>query len=84
MTYVHGLAEVPDDVVDMVCRLAGQELAALRSGGTSSRPLKSERIGDYAAEFNTDAETGTMSLTDAQRRRLAARFGGGLGLVRSR
>lgn len=85
VTYVHGLPTVPADIVDLVCRLAGQELSAFRSGeGTASRALKSERIGDYAAEYDTDAETGTMSLTQFQRDRLAARFGGGVGTARVR
>lgn len=84
VTYVHGLAEVPADIVDLVCRLAGQELASFRSGEGPSRALKSERIGDYAAEYNTSAESGTMSLTQYQRDRLAARFGGGVGTARAR
>jgi hypothetical protein len=84
VTYTHGLPEVPADIVDMVCRLAGQELIALRNGEGASRPLKTERIGDYAVGFDTDVDSGTMVLTDFQRDRLAARFGGGAGSVRSR
>jgi hypothetical protein len=84
ITYTHGLPEVPADIVDLVCRLVGQELVALRSGETGSRPLKSERIGDYAVEFDTDTDSGTMTLTDFQRNRLAARFGNGTGMVRTR
>ncbi|MGW5639628.1 hypothetical protein [Streptomyces sp. NPDC003832] len=84
VTYTHGLPAVPSDIVDMVCRLVGQALVSQRAGETVSRPLKSERIGDYAAEYNTDAETGTLTLTDFQRARLAARFGGGVGTARAR
>jgi hypothetical protein len=84
VTYTHGLPAVPADIVDMVCRLAGQELAALRSGETASRPLKTERIGDYSVGYDTDVDSGTMLLTDFQRARLAARFGGGAGMVRAR
>lgn len=85
VTYVHGLPEVPADIIDLVCRLAGQELLALRNGeGVADRPLKTERIGDYSVGYDTDVNSGTMLLTDFQRARLAARFGGGLGLVRSR
>ncbi|MGW3674633.1 hypothetical protein [Streptomyces sp. NPDC005166] len=82
VTYTHGLSAVPADIVDMVCRLAGQELAALRSGEASSRAITTERIGDYSVTYS-DAETGTMLLTDFQRARLAARFGGGAVVVRS-
>jgi len=85
VTYTHGLPEVPSDIVDLVCRLAGQELLALRNGeGVADRPLKSERIGDYAVTYDSDVTSGTMVLTDFQRDRLAARFGGGAGSVRAR
>lgn len=84
VTYTHGMAAVPADIVDLVCRLAGQELIALRDGESASRPLKTERIGDYSAGYDTDAWSGTMTLTDWQRERLAARFGAGAQGVRSR
>lgn len=82
VTYVHGLPTVPADIVDLVCRLAGQELAAFRAGETASRAVQSERIGDYQVTY-ADSESGTMTLTDFQRERLAARFGGGVGSVRT-
>lgn len=82
VTYTHGLSTVPADIVDLVCRLAGQELAALRSGETASRAVESERIGDYSVKY-ADTETGTMVLSSFQRNRLAARFGGGARAVRS-
>lgn len=84
VTYTHGLPVVPADIVDLVCRLAGQELVALRSGDSASRPLKTERIGDYSVSYDTDIDSGTMLLTDFQRKRLAARFGNGAGAVRAR
>jgi hypothetical protein len=80
VTYLHGMPAVPADIVDMVCRLVGQELASLRSGETNTRVIESERIGDYSVKYS-DAETGTMSLSDFQRSRLSARFGGGAGVV---
>lgn len=83
VTYTHGLATVPSDIVDLVCRLVGQELLALRAGETGSRAVKSERIGDYSVTY-ADTETGSMALSDFQRNRLAARFGNGAGVVRSR
>jgi hypothetical protein len=84
VTYTHGLAEVPADIVDLVCRLAGQELLALRNGEVAARPTKSERIGDYAITYDTDVYSGAMVLTDFQRARLAARFGASAGSARSR
>jgi hypothetical protein len=83
VTYVHGLPEVPSDIVDLVCRLVGQELTAFRSGGGASRAVQSERIGDYQVTYAA-TESGTMALTDFQRNRLAARFGGGVGTARVR
>lgn len=84
VTYVHGLPAVPDDIVDMVCRLAGQALSQFRSGDPMARMVESERIGDYQVKYS-GAESGILSLSDAQRSRLAARFGTAPGmLVRSR
>jgi hypothetical protein len=83
VTYVHGLPTVPADIVDLVCRLAGQELSAFRSGEGVSRAVQSERIGDYQVTY-ADTESGTMILTAFQRERLAARFGGGVGTARVR
>jgi hypothetical protein len=76
VTYTHGFATVPADIVDLVCRLVGQELTAMRSGEVTSRGITSERIGDYSVTYS-DAETGTMCLSEYQRNRLAARFGNG-------
>lgn len=84
VTYLHGLPAVPDDIVDMVCRLAGQALSQFRSGDPLARMIESERIGDYQVKYS-GVETGILSLSDAQRSRLAARFGAAPGmLVRSR
>ena len=88
VTYTHGLATVPADIVDLVCRLAVQALVALRAGGAeaaaAARPVTSERIGDYAVTYDTSTDMGTMTLSDWQRDRLAARFGGGAAAVRLR
>lgn len=88
VTYTHGLATVPVDIVDLVCRLAVQALVAFRSGGAeaaaTARPVTSERIGDYAVTYDTSHDMGTMTLSDWQRDRLAARFGGGAAMVRLR
>lgn len=84
VTYVHGLPTVPDDIVDLVCRLAGQALSQFRSGDPTARMVDSERIGDYQVRYSA-AESGILSLSDYQRSRLAARFGAAPGMiVRSR
>ncbi|WP_434795184.1 hypothetical protein WN979_14465 [Streptomyces albidoflavus] len=83
VTYTHGLPEAPADIVDMACRLAGQALAALRSGDATARAVRSERIGDYSVSYD-DTETGTMTLSAVQRTRLAARFGSNVATVVTR
>jgi hypothetical protein len=82
VTYQHGLPVVPVDIIDLACRLAGQALAAFRSGDPMQRALTSERIGDYAVTY-ADTETGTMTLSDRQRKSLSARFGNAGTVVRS-
>jgi hypothetical protein len=78
VTYTYGLPVVPADVVDMVCRLTAHALA----GDPAARAIRSERIGDYSVTYS-DTETGTMSLSDSQRHRIAARFGSSLVSARS-
>jgi hypothetical protein len=80
VTYTYGIPAVPADIVDLACRMAAQSLAAFRGGDPAARPVTSERIGDYAVTY-ADTESGTMTLTDSQRNRLAARFGAGPGVV---
>lgn len=56
VTYSHGYAEVPDDIVDVVCDLAAMNL-------TNPQGLRSESIDDYSRTFA--AETiGGAQLTD--------------------
>ncbi|MFJ7948604.1 hypothetical protein ACIQ6K_33940 [Streptomyces sp. NPDC096354] len=82
VTYTYGLASVPADIVDLTCRLAATALLAFRNGDPAARQVESERIGDYSVSY-ADTETGTMTLTDYQRFRLAARFGASLTVVRA-
>ncbi|MGW4986319.1 hypothetical protein ACWEQ3_01530 [Streptomyces mirabilis] len=82
VTYTHGYASVPADVVDLVCRLAAQALLSYREGDPVQRAATSVRIGDYAVTY-ADSETGTMALSALQRKRLAARFGTGMVQVRA-
>jgi len=84
VTYTHGLPTVPPDIVDLVCRVVGQALVQYRAGDVTARVIDMERIGDYMAKYS-DAETGTLALSQAQRDYLAARFGTAPGvIVRSR
>ncbi|MBI0294500.1 hypothetical protein JBE04_08390 [Streptomyces sp. PRKS01-29] len=88
VTYTHGLPVVPADIVDLVCRIAAAALVAYRSeaGGTglAAQDVRAERIGDYSVTYGDDGRITEMELPDYLRRRLAARFGGGAAVVRSR
>ncbi|THA31790.1 hypothetical protein E6R18_15780 [Streptomyces sp. A1277] len=88
VTYTHGLPEVPADIVDLVGRLVAGAMASYRAedGGASlgTQVITSERIGDYAVTYGGDGLATDMELPAYLRERLAARFGGGAGLVRSR
>jgi hypothetical protein len=82
VTYTHGFATVPADIVDLVCRLAAQTLLSFREGDPVGRTATSVRIGDYSVTYS-DAETGTLTLSDFQRKRLASRFGSAVTTVRA-
>ncbi|MET9516391.1 hypothetical protein [Streptomyces sp. NPDC002994] len=88
VTYTHGLATVPADIVDLVCRITAAALVSYRSedggAGLAAGNITSERIGDYAVTYGSDGRITEMELPQYLRDRLAARFGGGLGLLRSR
>ncbi|MER8262732.1 hypothetical protein ABT007_00890 [Streptomyces griseus] len=88
VTYTHGLPTVPADIVDLVCRIAAAALLSHRAEddgtGIAAADIRSERIGDYAVTYGDDGLISETELPDYLRERLAARFGGGAELVRSR
>ncbi|MFD7429050.1 hypothetical protein ACFV6Z_18685 [Streptomyces sp. NPDC059818] len=88
VTQTHGLPTVPDDIVDLVCRMVAAALVAYRGAddgsGLAAGNLTSERLGDWAVTYGNNGLITDMELPDYLRERLAARFGGGAGLVRSR
>lgn len=79
--YTHGLATVPDDIVDLVC-----SMVAITVGlgyGTTDR-LQAFRLGDYSESFTPTAGSDSpspMSLPDSVRSRLRARFGNSAAVV---
>ncbi|MGW2044642.1 hypothetical protein ACWCPF_05595 [Streptomyces sp. NPDC001858] len=81
----HGLAVVPSDIVDLVCRIAATALADYRAdpdgAGLAAGDIRSERIGDYSVTYGDSGLITGMELPDYLRERLAARFGGGAALV---
>lgn len=88
VTQEHGLVEVPDDIIDLVCRMVAAALTAHRAGdngaGMAAGNVTSERIGDYAVTYGTTGQITEMELPDYWRERLVARFGGGANVLRSR
>lgn len=87
VTYTHGLPEVPDDIIALVCRIAATTLMAYRSdetgGGLTTRRVTQLRIGDYSASFANDGTMTEVELSATTRAQLRARFGGGAAVVRS-
>lgn len=88
VTYTHGLPTVPADLVDLVCRIAAAALIAYRSAdggaGLAAQDVRSERIGDYSVQYGDSGRITEMELPEYLREQLAARFGGGIALLRSR
>ena len=87
VTYTHGLPEVPEDVVDLVCSLAAAGMAAATGGDYGLRAgIVAERIGDYSVTYAQGAEAvaSVMELPRRTKQLLRARFGGSAGTVRHR
>jgi hypothetical protein len=88
VTQTHGLPDVPADIVDLVCRIAAAALVSYRAedggAGLAAGDIRQERIGDYSVTYGDAGLITEMELPDYLRERLAARFGGGVSLLRSR
>lgn len=89
--YTHGLlaAEVPADIIDLVCRLAATTLVAYRAqadgeGLATSGNKRQETLADYSVTWSSAGEITEMVLADKIVERLAARFGNNVSLVASR
>ncbi|QVQ51304.1 hypothetical protein J4H86_21165 [Spiractinospora alimapuensis] len=87
VTYIHGLPEVPADIIALVCRIAATTLMAWRSdetgGGLATKRVTQLRIGDYSASFADDGTLTEIELPETTRSRLRARFGGGAAVMRT-
>lgn len=88
VTQLHGLPTVPVDLVGLVCRIAAAVLVHHRAqpdgGGLAAKDIRSERIGDYAVTYGDSGRITEIELPEYLREQLAARFGGGASVVRSR
>ena len=88
VTQLHGLAEVPADLVGLVCRIAAAVLVHYRAQpdgeGLAAKDVRAERIGDYSVTYGDSGRITDIELPEYLREQLAARFGGGVSVVRSR
>lgn len=92
VTYTHGLAEVPADIRDLVCRMVIAALSAAADGGEglaiNNGGIQSESIDGatttYATSSDSTEAVTEMTLPARTRDRLRARFGGGSSTVASR
>ena len=84
----HGLPDVPEDIVGLVCRIAAAVLVHFRAQpggeGLAAKDVRSERIGDYAVQYGDGGRITEIELPEYLREQLAARFGGGAEMVKSR
>ncbi|MGC5034110.1 hypothetical protein ACPXCS_06225 [Streptomyces sp. DT190] len=88
VTQLHGLPDVPEDIVGLVCRIAAAVLVHFRAQpggeGLAAKDIRSERIGDYAVQYGDGGRITEIELPEYLREQLAARFGGGAEMVKSR
>jgi hypothetical protein len=83
VTYTHGYAVVPDDIIDLVCGIASITFAQDGTYGSGSRE-SSVRLGDYSEtqKVPTGSESPSpVAIPDTVRERLRARFGTSVGVV---
>lgn len=85
VTMTHGLPNVPDWVVQLVCDLA---IAGVRAAPSGARDLRvvAETVGDYSVKFTEQGEVvaTAMELPTATKQALRKAFGGGVGMLTSR
>lgn len=93
VTMVHGLLEVPEDIIGMVCVLVAAALRAKRAAtdgtGLASPPadVTSIAIDDYRVSFAQnpdDRQVTVFTIPERVKDSLRSRFGGGVAMVPSR
>lgn len=85
ITITGGLAEVPADIVGLVCSMVGAAMASAEDGYESKAGIAYESIDDYRVGYEQgESRMGVMELPESTRARLRARFGGGAALVVSK
>lgn len=69
VTFTHGLAQVPDDIIDLVCSMVGQRV---KTGYNVDPRLVSASIDDYREQYSVDVQVG--QLPESTREWLRQRF----------
>lgn len=83
VTYTHGYATVPTDIVDLVCGLAAMAFRQDGDYGAAGRE-SSVRLGEYAESEKVPAgaeSPSPVAIPDSVRNRLRARFGTSVAVV---
>ena len=85
ITLAHGLPTIPVDIVQLTCDLAILGANAAPEGAQDPRVF-AEKIDDYSVTYKTEgrAVSSAMELPAGTKASLAARFGGGVDVVRNR
>lgn len=80
VTYTHGYAAVPADVVDLVCGLVAGALSAVAAAYDPGIGVQSVKVDDASETYVTGAESrgGQMELPRATQEWLASAFSGGV------
>lgn len=83
VTYTHGLAEVPADIVDLTCQLAIAWLQHAADGGGSTAGLSMAAVDDMRETYTEEgsAQVSPVFIPELTRDWLAARFGSTAAVV---
>ncbi|MFE3452386.1 hypothetical protein ACFXJ8_26030 [Nonomuraea sp. NPDC059194] len=74
VTYTHGFAPIPDELLELVCSVAARLGSAPTSGGMEAG-VRSESIDDYQVTYATDSLESASGLLEGEESQLRAFLG---------
>jgi hypothetical protein len=82
VTYSHGYAQVPEDIIDLVCALTGMAFDQAGEYGKLHR-LQSVRLGNFSESYThpTGEQPSPAAIPDSTRQRLRERFGAAVAAI---